>query len=225
MQTVTSGGAELIKKATIRSADGKPVSFDQDVFVHQDDVRSATIKAGVELQFDIAPDPRRAEGAFRAVYATKAARELAMVGTGSYALTDPEQLYVPPTTAQAGAPSVAEVVVQKAVDNQPLKDIPRSGHSAAEDEDEFLGRVFPQFNEFGVHEEFDRNVKALIGQYRDMGMDAQAMQTEKQAGMYANLRTVLNSAEDLLQPASILPLSYLPDLFMVVPVWYRYTEK
>ena len=222
---VNAGGAAFIDKTTVRSEAGGQAHFDQDIFVHQDDVTDVRLADGVELRFETVADERRGAGAQRATNVMSAARELAVVGAGNYALADPQQLYVPPTAMQAMAAPVAEEVVQKAVDNNPLSDVPRNAQGAVEDANAFLARVFPQFRQLGTGDEFDRSVKALIEQYRGMGMEDQAVQTEKQAGIYSGLRTVLDSADDLLQPASILPLSYLPDLFMAVPVWYYYTNK
>lgn len=222
---VTTGGAAFIDKSTVRSEAGGQEHFDQDIFVHQDDVTGVRLADGVELRFETIADERRGAGALRATNVRNAAHELAVVGVSNYALTDPQQLYVPPTAMQSAAQPVAEEVVQKAVDNNPLADVPRNAQGAVEDADAFLARVFPQFRQLGAGNEFDQRVKALIEQYRDMGMEEQATQTENQAGIYTGLRTVLDSADDLLQPASILPLSHLPDLFMAVPVWYYYTDK
>jgi hypothetical protein len=120
---------------------------------------------------------------------------------------------------------VDEKAVQLAVENKPMADIPRTVQGAVADANAFLAKVFPQFYSLGTGNQFDERIKALIKQYRDMGMQDQANLTERQAGIYTGLQTVLRSTDDLLQPASILPLSYLPDLFMAVPVWYYYTTK
>ncbi len=218
-----TGGSAFIDKNSVRRDDGRPMPQEQDVFVHQDDVQGVKLAEGIELRFEMVPDERRAPGAFRAINVV-GTRELVVASSHSYALADPERLYVPPTAAQMHARPVSEAMVQKAVDNKPLSGMPRNTGAAVEDANAFLAKVFPQFRQLGEGEAFDRSVKNLIAQYREMGMGSQAAQTEKQLGVYAGLKTVLKTSDDLLQPMSILPISYLPDLFMAVPVWYRYAS-
>ena len=222
IRNCTSGGGAFIGRASILK-DGQTVDFEQDIFVHQDDVPSIKLAEGVVLQFSTAPDIRR-PGAFRAVEVRLPMREMATVGASAFALSDPQRFYVPPTRAQAAAPRVKAEAVQQALNNKPLEHISRQA-GARIDADEFLASIFPQFRQLGASDEFDRKIKALISEYRSHGMNDQVALTEKQAGVYAGLRTILRNADDLLQPASILPLSYLPDLFMAVPVWYHYTDK
>ncbi|OGG73461.1 hypothetical protein A3A40_01865 [Candidatus Kaiserbacteria bacterium RIFCSPLOWO2_01_FULL_54_20] len=212
----------------------------QDVFVHQDDCGSA-LKQGMQLAFEVVPDQRRGGNALRAVDVNEyVVGELVLVGESSGAsreLTDPRSLYVPPTPAQRGLMKpVAPEEVEQVLINRPMPLVPRTSgectESAAEITRHLMQRLFPQFaalsDEEGVEmadEKFDAVIKQAIDDHKELGMENQATHMLGQAKTYKGLRMILRSEEDLLRPETLIPMQYLPDLFMAVPVWYFWADN
>ncbi len=210
----------------------------QDVFIHQDDCGSA-LKQGMQLAFEVVPDQRRGGNALRAVDVNEyVVGELVLVSESSGAsreLTDPRSLYVPPTPAQRGLMKpIAPEAVEQVINNRPMPLVPRTRgentESAAEITRRLMQRLFPQFaaiNEDGADmadEAFDMVIKQAIDDHKALGMQDQATHMLKLAGTYKGLRTLLRSEEDLLRPETLIPMQYLPDLFMAVPVWYFWAD-
>lgn len=231
----------FIGLASITNEDQSPhgLGTTQDVFVHQDDCGSE-LHQGLRVTFEVSPDQHRGGDALRAVDVMElVVGELVLVGedfSGSRALTDPRSLYVPPTPAQRGLMKpIAPEAVEQVLKNMPMPLVPRTRsentESAAEITRRLMRRLFPQFaaiNEGGVDmadESFDNVIRQAIDDHKAFGMQDQATHMLKQAGTYKGLRTLLRSEEDLLKPEMLIPIQYLPDLFMAVPVWYFWGDE
>lgn len=211
----------------------------QDIYVHQDDCGSP-LRQGMQVIFEVTPDQRRGGNSLRAVDVEHHfSQELVLVGDdsgGSRALTDPRSLYVPPTPAQRTLMKpIAPEAVEQVVVNRPMALVPRSTGGNTEDAAEItrrlMQRLFPQFaaiNDGGVDmadERFDAVIKQAIDDHKSLGMQDQATHMLGQANVYKGLRTLLRSEEDLLKPETLIPIQYLPDLFMAVPVWYFWADQ
>lgn len=230
----------FIKLETVKRSDGSPhgLATTKDIYVHQDDCGSP-LRPHMDLSFEVTRDTERGGDALRAVDVMECVSgELVLVGEesgASRALADPRSLYVPPTPAQRmGMKPIAPEAVDKVTANRPMPLVPRTHGGRTEDAAEITHRLmqqlFPQFaaiNEDGVDmadERFDEVIKAAIADHKALGMEAQAGKMLSQANTYKGLRMLLRSEEDLLKPETLIPIQYLPDLFMAVPVWYFFTD-
>ncbi|MEK7093192.1 MAG: hypothetical protein AAB927_01790 [Patescibacteria group bacterium] len=231
----------FIGLASITKDDQSPHGLDttQDPFIHQDDCDSA-LRQGLSISFELVPDEHRGGDALRAVDVVEVVvGELVLVGENAGAsreLTDPRSLYVPPTPAQRGLmkPISPEAIHQVLV-NRPMPSVPRTGGeqsgNTAELVNQLMRRIFPQFvalDAGGVEmadEKFDEIIKEALEDHKSLGLLAQAGMMKQQAKAYKGLRTLLKSHEDLLRPETLIPMQYLPDLFMAVPVWYFWADE
>lgn len=225
----------FIGLSTVKHSDGSShgLNTKQDIFVHQDDCDSMLIK-NLEVSFVVMPDSERGGNALRAVDVIEIIMgELVLVGAEnaqSTALSDPRQLYVPPTPAQqARMKPIDPEAVNAVLTNQPMPRMPRdrSPIDAIEGSRELIARLFPQFAAMRdesdgdlADEGFDTIIREAVEDHKSLGMTTQAEHMLRQANVYKGLRTVLRNEEDLLTPETIIPIQYLPDLFMAVPVWY-----
>lgn len=224
---------------TVTKEDGTPsvLGTSEDIFVHQDDCNGQLVP-GVEVIFDVEPDSRRNGHSLRAinVQVLSRERELVLVGADgkSVAINDPRSLYVPPTERQQAAMPVAAEDVAAVIRNEPMPLMARGeeAQGAIITKDSILMRAFPQLynlsrntNSNFVDESFDRVIAESIANHQSIGLQSQADSMERQASVFKAQRTVLENAEDLLHTGSVLPIQYLPDLFMAVPVWYFWADQ
>ena len=231
----------FVNRSSVTNEDGSAANLrtSHDIYVHHDDGVSS-LSVGMQIEFDAVADNRRGGDALRAINVTHhVSQELVLVGDNEngtgHALADPRSLYVRPTPAQlALMKPIDQGSVDKVIANRPMPLMPRtSGEStlsAAEITQRLMRKIFPQFeaiNENGVDmasDAFDNVIKQAIADHQTFGMADQAAHMEKQARTYKGLRTVLRTEEDLLRPDTLIPIQYLPDLFMAVPVWYFYAD-
>ena len=236
--TVSSDGRYgFIGLATVTKSDGSShaLATAKDVFIHQDEC-SFTLRKDVEISFTVEEDTTR-DGAYRAAAVSEVVHGelmLADVGPGTD-LVDTRTLYVPPSPAQSMRmkpvdPDTLEGVVR----NRPMPLVPRSGRidDALAASREIIKRVFPQFDAISAEnggdladESFDEVIRAAVEDHRSIGMNAQADLMMRQANTYKGLRAVLRDEDYLLTPQTIIPVQYLPDLFMAVPVWYFWADE
>lgn len=208
----------------------------KDIFVHQDDCGSP-LRPGMQVIFETTPDQNRGGDALRAVDVEHHfSHELILAGDeagGSRKIADPRALYVPPTPSQRTLMKpVSPEEVDKVIANRPMPRVPRSSErleNATEVTNRLMQRLFPQFA--AIHDgnmaeaSFDDVIKQAIADHKALGMDAQASHMLGQANTYKGLRTLLKGEEDLLRPETLIPVQYLPDLFMAVPVWYFWADN
>ncbi len=227
-----------LKSVSLDDGSEHGLQTSKDIFVHQDDCGSP-LRGGMELSFEVQPDERRGGDALRAFDVVEVVSgELMLVDAtngASQALTNPRSLYVPPTPAQHMLMKpVAPEVIEQVLVNKPMPLMPRTSGGGTEDAAEvtrhLMQRLFPQFaaiNEDGVDmadERFDTVIKRAVEDHKSLGMHEQASRMLGQANVYKGLRTILRTEEDLLKPETLIPMQYLPDLFMAVPVWYFWAD-
>ncbi|CAN5758187.1 hypothetical protein BH11PAT2_BH11PAT2_02520 [soil metagenome] len=242
ISTVRSGEHYgFVGLSTIAASDGLADKPDTtfDIFVHDDDC-DFTFAKDVNVSFEVASDTARGGDALRAFNVSEIRTgQLAVAGTNPVertALTDPRSLYVPPTPAQQGGMKYVDPdTVNAVLANKPMARIPRDGRRSEDPKGSIrslVARIFPRLAtvnaEMGgdlADESFDDVINSVIEDHRSLGMKAQADEILGQVELYKSLRTVLKSGDELLTPESILPIEYLPDLFMAVPVWYYWTDE
>jgi hypothetical protein len=223
----------FIGLATITMEDGSmhDLTTTKDVFIHEDDA-DAPLHSGMSVNFEVEPDEARGGNALRAKDVIRHAQNLVLVGADaseSRAVTDPRQLYVAPTQAQKfRMKPVPADEVEKVLSNKPMPRIPRnfdSSESAQVVAHRLMHHLFPQFAALDsradmADSKFDDVIAAAIKDHKALKMEAQADHMRRMADTYKGLRTIITSEEDLLRPDTLIPIQYLPDLFMAVPVWY-----
>ncbi len=226
----------FIRLVSVKMADGSPHDLvtSHDIFVHQDDC-SAHFRSDMELTFEVGPDERRGGDALRASSADElVSGELVLVGAdGSRELADPRTLYVEPTPAQQyRMKPIAPEEVEKVLANAPMPMVSRRRErpeSAEQFTNQLMARLFPQFVALAggvadlADEKFDKIIEQSVVDHRSLGMEGQIEHMMKQVKTFKGLRTLLRDNEDLLRPESLIPIKYLPDLFMAAPVWYFWT--
>jgi hypothetical protein len=132
---------------------------------------------------------------------------------------------------------VPKEVVEKVLANQPMPRIPRT-FSAVDDAEkttsDLLRRIFPQLAAISETSDaeasmsddaFDAIIASAIDDHKKLGMNAQAQHMLKMANVYKGVRGLLAQEKDLLSPHTLIPITYLPDLFMAVPVWYFWVKS
>lgn len=216
----------------------------EDIFLHKDNCGSP-LKVGMQITFDILPDKKRGGDTWCAIGATECTRaELipdnespipGLVPTASNATHLCMNRRIP---AHINMKKVPAEVVDKVVANQPMPDMPRTSELPADEEgrkalvEEFLARLFPNMGEFGTDyrvietsdEELDRIVSETEGTYSQMGMSLEIEVLRHEIQRFKQMRgaLALMLKDNLIRPDAVIPIKYLPDLFMAVPVWYHW---
>lgn len=220
----------------VTKEDGSPADLAtrEDIYIHQDNC-SGHLTPGARVLFCVEADDRRGPNALRALSAVVESRELVLVGAGGQdiAIADPQSLYVPTTPRQQLAKFVPAEDVAAVIFNEPMPLVPRTAQSGqAVTKDEILARAFPQLYTLSqetdadfVAESFDAVIAEYVSTSQSLGFVTQAEHIVQQARVFKALRTNLVGVEELLTPGSILPIQYLPDLFMAVPVWYFWADE
>lgn len=147
-----------------------------------------------------------------------------------------DRLYVPPTLSQASRMRpVLEADVQQAIANKAMPTIPREdeavfiGDDADKASDLLLNTLFPSV--FAAYpglspESTDDDIKRVAAdmrsQYNSLGMERQASSVAIPLESYIAVRRALTlaKAEGILRASTLVPIKYLPDLFMACPVWF-----
>ena len=244
-----SDGFGFIGIHTVTRDDGSPhgLPTSQDIFLHRDDC-GAPIGASLTVGFEVVADARRGEGAFRA------ARALRIIEPELLPIHEPAVPGLVLASALGGAPAlrerlpvhahmkaVPEATVAQVAANKPLPRIPRT-HETPRDprqKKELLNLVlralFPVMADFRADfsvldytdAELDREVAETAENYRAMGLAAEITIMEEQVASFKAIRSALAMIweENLVRPDSIIPIRYLPDLFMAAPVWYFWADE
>jgi hypothetical protein len=76
-------------------------------------------------------------------------------------------------------------------------------------------------------EELDRQVSEEVESLRELGMTDHAAKIKVEVDRFKSTRSAIRFAheEGLVRPDTIVPIRYLPDLFMAVPVWFYYAGQ
>lgn len=228
----------FIAISSVTKDDGSPsrLKTDNDIFVHQDDC-DAVLRTGLEVGFQVIPDKKR-EGSYRATNVAErnlVRGELVLTGAESMPLVDPAKLYVSPTPAQRMAKPVSREEVEQVLKNAPMPRMPRTNgrpQHLTENLVLLADSLFPQIAAIGADTAvaeiaspaFDEAIKKIVADHRSLGMDNQAEKMQEDARAYITLHAMSQNKDGLLLPETVLPMEYLPDLFMAVPVWYFQTQ-
>ena len=240
-------GFAFIGIGSVTQEDGSPHGLNtvNDIFLHRDDC-AAKLEVGIEVTFDAVPDRKRAEGMYRAVGAVKHI-EVELLPRNEQSIPG-FAIMVPPVREKqelalrkrlpvhAGMKLVPEETVSQVVINEPMPRIPRVNDIPRDEETKqelvqwFLSILFPSMASFGADyrildytdAELDSEVEETAENYRLIGLEQQieVMRSEVQRFKETRGALTLILEDDLVRRDTVIPIRYLPDLFMAVPVWY-----
>ncbi|MFZ2153687.1 MAG: hypothetical protein WAV16_00455 [Candidatus Moraniibacteriota bacterium] len=243
-------GFAFIGIQTVTTEEGGPpieLHTKEDIFLHQDDCANQLV-AGMCVIFSVAEDRHRGKGFYRAFGATEVidAEIIPSEGgpfTGFHAMTEVKNnalVSVPPrANYHIAAKEVSPEAVSKVLENEPMQGVPRDTGELPEEAKiqllaVMLSTFFPTLTQFSANfnildmsnEELDREVADNETNLEALGMTQQIEEIRKEVenfkGMKATLKLILD--DGLVRPDTIIPIKYLPDLFMAVPVWYFWVK-
>lgn len=236
---------------TVRRIDGGPHGLGaQDIFVHSDDL-GYEVATDLVVTFSVAPDKSRGGNAFRAIEVWEVNEGLALP-VGSPAVPGFNTLALAQDTGYAVAMSydrlpvhaamkaVPKETVSRVIENAPLPRMSRI-HEVPRSEEErqallswMLGMMFPLLRDFKAEysviewsdAELDRVVAETARDYELVGLKSQIAVLNDEVARFKEVRAFFKmmTEEDLVRPDAIIPVKYLPDLFMAVPVWYFFMK-
>lgn len=241
-------GYAFIGITGVNKEDGAPhgLETEADIFLHRDDC-SCDLVVGRELSFTVSPDRKRGENKFRAFGAVEfvevevlppeqpiAGFEVAVQEQKGGALVKRERLPV-----HVHMKEVPEEIVDKVLENEPMAGIPRdSGTPRTEEEKHrlasfILSMLFPNMANFGADykvldysdEQLDNLEQETVQGYEELGLGDEVEVLKEEIARFKSMRDVMTLfvEEDLVRRDTIIPIKYLPDIFMAVPVWYYWT--
>ena len=243
-------GYGFIGIQTVTTEKGLPAELPttEDIFLHQDDCGSQ-IRVGMHVTFYVGEDRHRGEGRLRAFGAIEFIEaELVSSGEppvpGFYAMTQPagggQLAEMPPRSAyHLGVKDVPEEAVEKVLENEPMPGIPRNCQEFSDEQKlqllaAMLKLFFPFFELFGANfnilhmtnEELDQAVEENENNLKALGLDQQIEDIKKEVKRFKGMKDTfkLIYEDGLVRPDTIIPIKYLPDLFMAVPVWYFWVK-
>lgn len=230
---------------TVTRSGGRPhgLHTTADVFVHQDECNQP-LRVGLTVSFMVAPDSHRSDRAYRAVGAVEVLEgELVPVGAEPVPgfpvmapLPDAARAYL------AKMKPVPQELVTQVVENQPLAEIPRGPEGIPQDTEgkqrlleAFLRYCYPTLVDLGADfrisdpddASFDQMLQQAIEDHLALGLTSQIPLMEREVASFRSIRQALGLIweEGLVRRDTIIPIRYLPDLFLAAPVWYFWTDQ
>jgi hypothetical protein len=233
--TVKKPGIGYICIDSVRKSDGSPhgIMTSEPISIYVRKVGISLVES-MTLSFDVISDGRRSDWCFTATNVSVVAHAHALIGNDGKEVADPRSLYVPPTVSQLSVKKVDPEMVGKVIGNNPFplmrRDVPRQD-SSIETTERLMKTVFPTFVEMdlgGVSDvasvEFCKAIRDSITEHRELGMHEQADKMMASADTYIGLKKIYHTMDNALQSEAIIPIAYLPELFMAVPVWYFWAD-
>lgn len=249
--TVPGGdGYGFISLSSVEKTDGNPhgLETNKDIFIHQDDC-SVKLRPGLQLVFDAVPRIGHT-GEFRATAAIELLEaELVPLKETTIPGFSVPLPFNPATEIQIANTKlpihfrmkmVPAETVEKVVKNKPMPDIPRQfGRGTPEEEEgllnSFLLHLFPHMAQFGADfrvlnfedNDLDAKVRQASNDLEDLGMSDHVNRMRSEVERFKATRKAIKftAEEGLVRPDTIVPIRYLPDLFMAVPVWFYYADQ
>ncbi len=249
--TVPGGdGYGFISLSSVERADGAPHGLEttKDIFIHQDDC-SAKLHPGMLVEFDTVPRIGHL-GEFRATAATELleaelvpAKETTIAGFSAplpFNTATEIQIANTKLPIHFRMKVVPAETIEKVVQNKPMPGIPRQfGRGTPEEEQQllsaFLLHLFPAMAQFGADfrvldfqdNELDSKVQQAAEDLASLGMGAHVSRMQNEVNHFKATRNAIKftAEEGLVRPDTIVPIRYLPDLFMAVPVWFYYADQ
>ncbi len=222
----------------------------EDIYIHREDCASSLV-VGINVSFLIKEDRKRGDGFYRAFGAIEAMEaEIVQDGeeviTGFYAVSNPQMTQelttiTPRANYHISAKEIPAEEVEKVLKNKPMEEIPRGFESVQTEEKKLrllsmmLGTFFPTLSQFQADfnilesdsEELDEAVRENEINLEAIGMSQQIEDIRMEVASFNSMKATLKLIYDdgLVRPDTIIPIKYLPDLFMAVPVWYFWTPQ
>ena len=245
-----SDGYSFISLGSVEKTNGEPhgLSTRKDIFLHKDDC-STTLRPGLAVEFDVITRAGYSDE-FRATGAIEVCTAELVPSNGNVIPGFSAPLPFNPTTemqmASAKLPihfrmkAVPMHTVEQVVANKPMPTIPRTcGTTTQEQQSDllkaFLFHLFPHMAQFGTDfnvldasdQVLDQQVRATAEDLQALGMSDHLVRIQSEVERFKATRKALKftNEEGLVRPDTIIPIHYLPDLFMAVPVWFFYTNQ
>ncbi len=212
-----------------------------DIFVHRDDCAS-DLRVGMELSFSVIPDKKRGGKNYRAMGAVEHVEselisgELVEFENMSLARVGPEEMKLARLPVHGRMKPVSEVIVEKVIANLPLPTVRRDGRQVADQEvllAAFLKHLFPSLELFGTDYDvvkqddgaLDASIAQVVADHVALGMADQITHFREEVERFKTVRSALSfiREEGLVRNDAIIPIKYLPDFTMAVPVWFFWT--
>lgn len=240
----------FISLSSVEKTDGNlhGLETSKDIFIHQDEC-NVKLYPGLQVVFDAVPRIGH-PGAFRATAAIELldAELIPLKETTIPGFSIPLP-FNPATEVQITNTKlpihfrmkvVPAATVEKVVENKPMPDIPRQFGRGTPDEEEgllnaFLLHLFPQMLQFGADfrvinsddKDLDVKVRETTETLESLGMIDHVDKMQSEVERFKATRNMIKftAEEGLVRPDTILPIRYLPDLFMAVPVWFYYADQ
>lgn len=245
-----SEGFSFININSVEKQDGSPHELETkaDIFLHREEF-CGELQVGSTILFEVIPDTKRGVGYYRATAAVAfvevdllLADQPPMEGFNGMVpfgeSTAASSLIVAPTPAQKyRMKAINPADIEKALENKPAATIPRDSsipENITELLQAFLMRLFPSMAQFGSHFRLDADETELLGQLEEargdhaaLGMNEQLVVLEDEVNRFLTFRKALTFMldEKLIRRDTIIPMEYLPDFFMAVPVWFFWAEE
>ncbi len=242
-------GYGFISLSSVEREDGAShdLSTKKDIFVHQDDCESI-LKPGVRLVFDVV-ERFGHPGEYRAVGASEYAEtELVPASEPIQGFSRPMPFNTTTELALATTrlpvhqhmKSVPAETIAQVVANEPMPEVPRQSRNRTPEEKQafltaFLVHLFPNMESFSADftimefsdEELDQKTEETNGDLIALGMDDHIARMRDEVTRFKAMRSAIRLLydEDLVRPDTIIPIKYLPDLFMAVPVWFFWADQ
>ena len=251
VSVITDDGYGFIGINTVTKSDGgsHELNTDKDIFIHQDEC-DTTLRVGLKVEFMVVQDTRRGDHALRAAGAVEYV-EVALLPPGeqpfpgfnvTVPLSASTEIATPKKMGHlAKMKAVPVETVNKVIENLPLADIPREEVAPRTDEQKqkmleaFLRYLFPTMADYSAdfavsdfnQEAFEEKLEESIQGMGDLGLTAEIPVLRKEVEKFKKVHQTLTMIweDGLVQPGTVIPIRYLPDLFMAAPVWYFWKPK
>ena len=244
-----NNGFGFVGIGSVTKTDGSNhnLQTEHDIFIHQDEC-SVPLRVGLEISFGVVLDKKRGEGFLRAMEAVQVvACELlpaseppvpgfnALMPLGGMPNNSLEMRRLPVHSRMKAVP---EELVAQVIANRPAPEIPRESGPVPNPEEilrRFLLHLYPALELFGADfnalntddTEFDRQVDEAVRMQLGLDMGEQVNKTRQEIDTFKKTREVFRFLFEngLVRQDAILPMKYLPDIFMAVPVWFFFVNQ
>jgi hypothetical protein len=225
--------------------DGSPhgLETEDDIYVNQADAPGLALAIGLEVTFEVVPDPKRS-GAFRAEKVWRF-QQVAMIPVGEepapglvlrreFPYLQPEQI-----AYLLKMKSVPATVVAQAQANAPLEGVPHVQVELTADQQRqlcegFLRNHFPMLSSYSADASLadadDASLDEMVSEAREtmrsLGFVDQIPVLEDEVGRFKRIRASLTLIwkEGLVRPDAIIPIANLADLVFACPVVYFWAQ-
>lgn len=243
-------GVALIDINSVTKEDGSPhdIKIKQDIVLLGESDWLPEFRVGMEVSFHIFKWQQH--GRYRAINVFKYTGDALLIPVGEQPIPG-FNIVIPPMRPKAelalcerlpvhvGMKAVPEKTLSQVIANAPMPRIPRTNDIPSSDEEKqellkrFLAMLFPSMVAWGADyrvlhyddKEFDQMIKNITSDYYAIGVQENIVTAEVEKFKKTRSALALMFKENIVRRDTIIPIQYLPDLFMAVPVWYFWVNN